>query len=153
MKIDKELLSEKNYTGTRLIWIKNPMVAKLKKEIETIQKQANPFLKKMDKMTKVLDPFYTKMREHQDAIKKIQEEMKPTKDLYDIELKEVEALDSKATLIKNKITPIIHKELEGQLEEFEEARQTITKGDVIYVEVINKIEDFIKGYRTAKLKK
>lgn len=152
MQIDKELLSEKNYTGSRRIMISNQMVTKFKKEIDELQKQANPILKKMEKISESIKPEMEEIGELQKKIREIKEKIKPEEDKYQTELKKVELIDQKADNIKNKIYPIVFKELEGKLEEFEEARQVITDKGVVYVEIHDKIEDFIKMLRANKIK-
>lgn len=148
MQINKEVLSEKNYTGTRLIPLVDAQVVKFKKELGKFQKQANPFLKKMESYTKVLDPFYKQIAALEEQKKKIQEQMRPTKELYDIELKKVELIDQKAALVKQKIQPLVANFVKDKLSEFEVALQLIEKNNMIYIEVADKLEEFIKSYRS-----
>lgn len=152
MIIDPKLLSEKNYTGTRFVEVKNPDVTKLMKEISDYQKEANPTLEIMDKMVKVLDPYYQKIQKLQNEIGKIKEEMADDKAKYDAELAKVEKIDQKAQVIKNKLMPIILKEVEGELGEFEVALQTKEKDGKIYVEIQDKLEELIKSMRAQKAK-
>ena len=153
MKIDKDILAEKNYSGTRLIEIVDETVIKLKKEIAKFKPIAEPFLKKMDELGKTLDPFYTKIRELEAEKEKIKKEMQPTLDAFNAELKEMESIEQKTNLIKNKIQPLIAKLLEGQLEEFETGRQLIEKDDKLFVEIYDEIEEKVKQIRTNKTKK
>lgn len=150
MKIPAEHLSEKNYEGTRLIQINSSAVKTLKKQLDELQKKANPTLKVMEELSKKLDPYYSKIGEHQKAIDDIKKEMKDVKDLYDIEIKKVELIDQKAQLVKNKIQPLVLAQVEGKLGEFEKANQMIEKNGVIFVEVIDEIEEKIKQVRANK---
>lgn len=152
MKIDPKLLSEKNYEGTRFIEVKNPDVNKLIKEISEYQKEANPTLEVMDKLAKVLDPYYQKIQGLQAQIGKIKEEMAEDKMKYDEEMAKVEKIDAKAQMIKNKLMPIILAEVSGQLGEFEVALQTKEKDGKIYVEVQDKLEELVKSMRAQKAK-
>jgi hypothetical protein len=152
MQLPKDLLSEANYEGSRFIEIKNETVSALLKEIGEYQKEANPTLEVMDKYAAILDPYYQKIQTLQGKINKIKEEMAEDKLKYDDELAKVEKIDQKAQLIKNKITPIVMKEVEGQLGEFEKATQTKEKDGKIYVEVVDTLEDLIKSMRANKKK-
>lgn len=152
MKIDPLILSEKNYEGTRFIEVKNPIVTSLIKEIALYQKEANPILEVMDKYAKVLDPYYQKIQKLQAEITKIKEDMAEDKARYDEELSKVEKIDQKAQLIKNKLMPIILKEVEGELGEFEVALQTKEQDGKIFVEVQDKLEEQIKMIRSQKAK-
>jgi arginyl-tRNA synthetase len=153
MKIDKAILSEKNYEGSRFIEVKNPKVIELMKEISALQKEANPFLDVMDKYAKVLDPFYQEIQKLQVKISKIKEDMAGDKAKYDEELAKVEKIDSKAQMFKNKLMPIILDEVKDQLGEFEVAFQTKEKDGKVFVEVQDKLEELVKSLRAQKAKK
>ena len=150
MNIPKEYLKESTYSGNRLIEITDPTVIKLKAEIAKFKPIAEPFLKKMDELGKILDPFYTKIRELKAEEDKLKKEMQPTLDLFNAELKEMEAIEQKTDLIKNKIQPLVAKILEGQLGEFETGRQLIEKDDRLFVEVYDELEEKVKAVRMAK---
>ena len=153
MKIDPDLLAEKNYDGSRLIEVTDVKVLELKKEIAKFAPIAKPHLEKMEELGKILDPFYTKTRELDEEKKKIKDEMQSTLDLFNAELKEMEAIEQKTDAIKNKIQPIIAKLMEGQLSEFETARQLVEKDDKLFVEVVDEIEEKVKLIRMQKAKK
>lgn len=153
MKIPADLLAEKNYDGTRLIEITDEQVIKLKAEIAKFKPIAEPFLKKMDELGKLLDPFYTKMRELDAEKDKIKKEIQPTMDDFNAQLKEMEAIEQKTDLIKNKIQPLVAKILETQLGETETGRQLIEKDDKLYVEVVEELEEKLKIIRMNKAKK
>jgi arginyl-tRNA synthetase len=153
MQIPKDILSEKNYEGSRYIEVKNEKVAELMKEIKKFQEEANPYLTVMDKYAKVLDPYYVKIQGLQEQISKIKEEMAEDKLKYDEELDKVQKIDQKAQMIKNKLTPIVMKEIEGQLSEFEIAVQTKEKNGKIFVEVQDKLEELIKSIRRQGVNK
>jgi hypothetical protein len=150
MQIDKELLSEDKYTGNRLIPIKSYTIVKMMKEVEKIQKQANPILDEMDKLTKdKLEKFTTEIGKHREAIQAIQNdpEYKQAQAEYEVLLKRVELKDDKATVIKNKIQPLVDAELEGQLGEFEKPLHLTMQKGKLYVEVADEVEEFIKAKR------
>lgn len=150
MKIPQEYLAEKNYEGTRLVEVTDETVLKLKTKLKELQTEANPFLVKMEAITPILDPFYTKLRDLEEQKKKIQEEMSPVMEKYQAELQEVEKIDSKAKLIKDKIEPIVYKLAQPLLGEFEKATQLVEKGDKVYIEIIDELEEKVKAIRTTK---
>jgi chromosome segregation ATPase len=152
MNIPKDILSEKNYTGTRLIRVENTLVYKLKKELNELQKKANPTLAKMDIISKKLDPYYAQIGQLDEKIKLLKQEVAPHRELYDIEVKKVELIDQKAQLIKNKIQPIVDAEIQGKLEEFEKPLHVTDKKGVLYVEVQNELEETIKNIRARNAK-
>ena len=76
--------------------------------------------------------------------------MQPTSAAFNKELKEMELIEQKTDLIKWKIQPLIAKLLEWQLGEFETVRQLIEKGDKLFVEVIDEIEEKVKAIRANK---
>jgi len=153
MKIDKAILSEKNYEGSRFIEIKNAKVTEIMKDMSALQKEANPYLEVMDKYAKILDPFYQKIQKLQNEIGKIKEEMAEDKMKYDDEMSKVEKIDAKAQMLKNKLMPIILDEVKGQLGEFEVAYQTKEKDGKVFVEVQDKLEELVKSLRAQKAKK
>jgi len=153
MQIPKDYLSEKNYEGSRYIEIKNEKVVELMKEIKKYQEEANPFLTVMDKFALVLDPYYAKIQKLQEEISTIKAEMAEDKLKYDDQLEKVQKIDQKAQMIKNKLTPIVMKEVEGQLGEFEIAVQTKEKNGKIFVEIQDKLEELVKSMRSQKAKK
>jgi chromosome segregation ATPase len=153
MIIDKEVLSEKNYTGSRLIEITDPKVLELKAKLKEYQEEANPFLTEMDKIAPELDVFFQKIQKLEEEKNKLREEMAPVRAPYDELLKKVEAIDSKAQVIKNKIQPIVNKLVEGQLGEFEKALHLTEQDGKIFVEVVDEIEEKVKAIRQAKIKK
>lgn len=153
MQIPKEYLEEKNYSGTRLVEVTDETILKLKAEIKAFQKEAMPFLKIMDELTPEMDSYYTEIRELETKKKEIQEKVAPIKAEYDIPLAEVEKIDNKATLIKNKLQPLVMNYVSEQLGEFEKAMQLIEQDGKIFIEVVDEIEEKIKAIRVANSKK
>lgn len=159
MLIEKEVLAEKNYTGSRLIEITDKMVKKLQAEVAKFAPLAKPHLDKLEELGKVLDPARIKIREIQEKAKKDVEDLKATYNvdlLKDQEAKEIEALDvidQKAQLVKNKMQPIINDIIKGQIGEFEVARHMKTEGDKMFVEVFDEIEEKVKQIRALKANK
>lgn len=153
MQIPKEFLEEKNYEGSRLIEISDEAVVKLHKELKKFQVEANPTLQEMEKLTPILDPFYARIGELEKEKNKIKEEMQPTREEYDKLLEVVQKIDQRAQLVKNKITPMVNKIIEGQLGEFEKANQLTEKDDKIFVEIVDEIEEKVKAVRMIKSKK
>ena len=152
MQIDKELLSEKNYTGSRLIEITDEKVVELKLKLKEFQKEANPILLEMEKISPLMDPIFTKIRELEEEKKKLQDEMAPIRAPYDELLSQVEKIDIKAQAVKNKIQPLVNKIVVGQLGEFEKAMHLTEQDGKLYVEVIDEIEEKVKAIRASKNK-
>lgn len=150
MNIPKELLSEVNYEGTRLIEITDETVLELKKQLDELQKEANPHLEASEEFIPEMDRVYAEIQKLQQEKEKLQEEIAPIRAKYEEAIKPVEEIDQRATLIKNKITPIVNDLVKDQLGEFEKALQMKEVDDKIYVEVVDEIEEKIKAIRASK---
>lgn len=150
MQIPKEYLEEKNYEGTRLIEVNDDTVAELKKQLNELQKEANPFLEASEEFIPEMDRIYGEIQKLETEKKKLQEEIAPIRAKYEEAIKPVEEIDQRATLIKNKITPIVNELVKDQLGEFEKALQMKEVDDKIYVEVVDEIEEKIKAIRASK---
>lgn len=153
MKIDKEILSEKNYEGTRLIEITDERVLELKKQMDALQMEMKPFLETIKPDWDSLDESFPALREAQEALKKIQDERAPVLDkCRKFEVDFLMPIEQKAQLIKDKLQPLILNIIKDQLSEFETAKQTVDKDGKVYVEVIDEIEEKIKSLREIKAK-
>lgn len=152
MQIDKSLLSEENYTGSRLIEITDETVIELQKELTSLQQEANPFLEEMEKYTPELDRVYGMVRELEAEKKKLLEDVAPTRELYDAEMANVQKIEQKAMVIKNKIQPLVLDIVASELGEFEKALQVSIIDGKTYVEVVDEIEEAIKKIRASKNK-
>lgn len=153
MQINKEILSEKNYEGTRLIEITDEKVKALHGELNKLQAEANPHLKIMEEITPKLDPLFAQLRELEEKKAKIKAEMSPIREPYDKELQAVEKIDQRAQLIKNKIQPLVLDLVKNQIGEFETAKQLIEKDGKMYIEVVDEIEEKVKAIRASKAQK
>jgi chromosome segregation ATPase len=154
MKIPSDFLHEKNYEGTKLICVDNEQIINLRGEIAKLSTPAEPLLAKLDKLSKVIDPVRQVILSHQEEIKKLREKISKEEDELTATVAELEKIDSKAQLIKNKLTPLVNKFLEDKLGEFEKPLQVITKEDgKVYVEVVDEIEEKVKAIRSLKSKK
>lgn len=152
MQIDKSLLSEENYTGSRLIEITDETVIELQAQITELQKEANPFLEKMDALTPEMDEVYGEIAKLEEQKKALRDKIAPTRALYDTELAEVEKIDQKAQAIKNKIQPLVLDLVKEDLGEFEKALQVKIIDGKTYVEVVDEIEEAVKKIRASKNK-
>lgn len=152
MQIPAEYLNELNYEGTRLIEIKDERVKVLQEEIDKCQKEANPFLEKMEALTPEMDRVYAQIRELEEKKNALLRELQPTKDKYDVELKEVQKIDEKAQVFKDKLTPIIMSEIASELNEFEFPLHTKIVDGKMFVEVRDELEEKVKQLRTQKTK-
>jgi chromosome segregation ATPase len=84
MQIDPTLLSEKNYTGTRLVEVNDPKIKELKAKLKKIQvEEVNPILDSTEPLLKILDPYYAKIRELRESIRPILEKAKPLQEEYE----------------------------------------------------------------------
>lgn len=150
MQIPNEILAEKNYEGTRLIAITDENVVNLKKELDAFQAEANPILDEMAKHEPILDEHYKKVGELRKQIEALNEEVKDVKETNLGLLKQVEAIDAKAQLVKNKIQPIVLEFVKDQLGEFEKAMQMKEIDGTLFVEVQDEIEETVKRVRASK---
>lgn len=153
MKIPTELLSEKNYEGTRLIEITDEQVIKLNNERKEILKEGEPILKEMEKLSPPLDAFYVKLNPIERERAKIKEDMQPAYDAYQEKVAEMDKVYQKGQLVNNKMQPLINGLVKEQLSEFETAKQMIERDGKLYVEVVDEVEEKIKALRVAKAKK
>ncbi len=154
MQIDPKVLAEINYTGSRLIEIDNPKLSELQKELSAYQQEINPIIDMLSaEYYPVIDPMYQKVQELNAEAKAIKEKIAEQTAMHKKSIEAIEAAEQKAGLIKNKMQPLILKEVEGKLSEFEIARNTVIKDEKIYVEVFDEIEEKVKALRTAKAKK
>lgn len=154
MQIPKEILSEKNYEGTRLILIENEKLNELQVKLDTLQKEVNPILDKLNKeYYPTIDPMYAEVREFTTKLNEKKAKIAEITQSFKEDTDKIDVIEQRATLIKNKMQPIIQKELEGKLGEFELAKHTIVKDGKIYVEVFDEIEEKIKAIRNSKPKK
>jgi len=150
MQIPAELLKESNYEGTRLIEITDEAVLNLTADLTALQQEANPYLEKMEALTPQMDPIYSEIAELEAKKKELLAQVAPIRAQYDEEMVFVEEIDQRATLIKNKVQPIINDLVKGELGEFERAMQTIHKDGKLYVEVQDQLEEKIKQLRANK---
>lgn len=157
MKIPKEILSEANYEGSRLILITkedNSKIYDLQSTLSSYQKELNPILDKLQKeYYSVADPLYTELKALQEKVRGLQTQLRDLGEKHKEDTSLLEAIEQKAQLVKNKIQPMILKAVEPLLGEFETAKHTVFKDDMIYVEVFDEIEETIKNTRRAKAKK
>lgn len=154
MQIDKELLSEKNYTGSRLILIENEDLKALHEEIISLQKEANPYLDKLqENYYSKVDPLYQESQRLMNEAKKVKEQIAELTALNQPDIDMIESIEKRANLVKDKMQPIIMEEIKDKLGEFEIARHTTIKDGGVYAEVFDEIEEKIKAIRAQKLKK
>jgi len=152
MQIAPEVLSEKNYTGSRLIEVKgNDLIDELQKELVSIEEYVKPIVEKLtENYYKIVDPWYQECLIKKEEIKSLKDKIKEVADKYQSEVSEVEKKGEQAQLIKNKLVPIINDHVSSQLGEFEKALHTVVKDGKLYVEVVDEIEEKVKAIRQAK---
>lgn len=154
MKIDKALLAEVNYEGSRLIKIENETVTELQKELSALQKTINPILDKLnEEYYKVIDPIYQEVQKLNEEVKSKKFAIQELTKKFQEDIDAIEATEQKAQLVKNKMQPLILDAVKDQLGEFEIARHTVNREDGIYVEVFDEIEEKVKAIRASKAKK
>lgn len=153
MQIPTEILSEKNYEGSRLVEITNDDIFTLHEELSDLQKEINPVLDRLSKeYYPLLDPMYAELQELALKQKEIKEKITEASIKFQDDVSLIEATEQKASLVKNKLQPMILDAVKDQLGEFEIARQTINKDGKIYVEVFDEIEEKVKAVRALKAK-
>lgn len=153
MNIPKEILSEKNYEGTRLIEIKDEKVLSLLAEVKKCGEEAKPFLEEMEKLTPALEVIYAELKPLEDKRKelkdKLTEELKP----FQAQQEKADLINQKADAIKEKLYPIAREVIKGELSEFEMGGQFIERDGKVYIEVTDQIEQKIKEIRAFNAKK
>ena len=152
MKIPVELLAEKNYEGTRLLEVTDPKALELRAKIAELQPEATPFAEKVEEYSKILDPDYQKIGELQRKINEIREKTAPTRALLDAQVAELEKIEQRAQLLKDKLQPLINSLIKDQLGEFERADQLVERNGKLYVEITDELEEKIKLIRANKNK-
>lgn len=152
MQIPAEYLEEKNYAGTRLIEVTDESVLNLTADLKALQQEANPYLEKMEALTPEMDPIYSEISLLQNKINELQATVKPIREKYNAEMEYVEAIEQRAMVIKNKLTPIVLDLVKDELGEFEKALQTTERDGKLYVEVIDELEEKVKAIRASKSK-
>lgn len=151
MQIPNEILKESNYEGTRLIEINDETVLALQEQLDALQKEINPaldrlqenFFSKADVIYKEINELNEKIRPLKEQLREMSEANKPDTDFID-------GKEQEATLIKNKMQPLILSLVEDQLGEFETAKHTVIKDGKIYVEIFDEIEEKVKAIRASK---
>lgn len=154
MQIDKELLSEANYTGSRLILLEDENLTKLHAELEALQKEINPVIDKLSaEYYPKIDPMYQETQKLMEQAKEIKAKIAEITNEYKSDTDFIDSLEQKAQLVKNKMQPIILEMVKDQLGEFETAKNTVVRDGKIYAEVFDEIEEKVKAIRMVKAKK
>ncbi len=154
MQIDKELFSEKNYTGSRLILVESEDIKTLHDELSVLQKEINPVLDKLStEYYPQIDPMYQEVQALNVQVKEIKEKIADITETFKSDIQSIEEVEQRAQLVKGKLQPLILEAVADQLGEFEVARQTVVQDEKIYVEVFDEIEEKVKQIRASKLKK
>lgn len=152
MKIPQEMLSEKNYEGTRLIEITDEKVIELNNQRKEFLKEGEPFLKGMEKLSPPLDAWYAKLRPVEEQREQIKKDMQKDYDAYNEVWQEMDKVYQKGQLVSNKIQPLVNDFIKPQLEEFEVAKTMVERDGKLYVEVSDELEEKIKSIRASKKK-
>lgn len=152
MKIQSDILSEKNYEGTRLVEITDEKVLSLLAEVKKCGEEAKPYLDEMERLTPALEVIYEELRpleEKRKALKDtLTEELKP----FQEQQEKADIVNQKADAIKEKIYPLARKAIASQLGEFEMGGTFIEKDGKIFIEVTDQLEEKIKQIRSFNLK-
>lgn len=155
MQIAPEVLAEKNYTGTRRIYIKDKKVAELKAQLKELSKHVEPILDGLQDTFKKFDATNKAIAEHQAEIKRLQDVLAPDREFYEAEMQKIKPHDDKAKLIKDKLEPLVIKIINEEMGEFEKALTIDEDKETgeIYVEVVDQIEELVTRIRSQKAKK
>lgn len=153
MKIDPTILSEKNYTGSRLIEITDEKVLSLLAEVKKCGEEAKPFLDEMEKLTPALEVIYAELKPLEDKRKELKEKLTEELKPFQVQQEQADLINQKADAIKEKLYPIARKAIENELGEFEMGGQFIEKDGKTYIEVTDQLEEKIKQIRQFNLKK
>lgn len=120
MQIPKELLSEVNYEGSRLIEIENENIKEYKKLLKELQAKANPILDVMDEVDKKVAPYREQVKALRDENQADYESIKPFKEQYEVMAKALpdDAKDSTPEMkeLEDKMNPAIDRIKERETE-------------------------------------
>lgn len=153
MQIPADILKESNYEGSRLVEVTDETVLALQEQLDTLQKEVNPVLDKLqENFFSKADVIYKEINELNEKIKPLKEKLKEMSELNKVDTDFIEAKEQEAVLIKNKMQPLILGLVKDQLGEFETARHTVVKDGKIYVEIFDEIEEKVKAVRASKAK-
>lgn len=151
MQIDPELLSEKNYTGSRLVEVTDETIIELQKELSSLQVEINPILERLNEnYFAPADVLYKEIEKLNEQLKPLKEKLKTLFDENKVDTDFIDAQEQKAQLIKNKLQPLLLDLMKDEVGEFETAKHTVVKDDKIYVEIFDEIEERIKAIRLSK---
>jgi len=154
MKIDKALLAEANYEGSRLIEVVDENLNVLQAELSALQQEINPILDILNESYyKAIDPIYQEVQKLNEEIKGKKFVIGELTKKFQPQIEIIEATEQKASLVKNKMQPIILEAVKEQIGEFEIARHTVNKDGKMYVEIFDEIEERVKALRASKAKK
>lgn len=148
MQLPKDLLSEANYEGTRLIEMTDETVLSLLKEVKKCGEEVKPFLDEMDKFTPEIDAIYAELRPIEEKRVELKEKLTVALKPFQAEQEKADVVYQKSDAIKQKIYPLARAFVKSQLSEFESAGQFIEKDGKTYIEVSDEIEEKIKQIRT-----
>jgi phosphomevalonate kinase len=151
MQIPKEILTEANYEGSRLIEVTDESISKYQEELTSIQKEINPVLDRLNEnYYSKADPLYQEVQRLNEQIKPIKEQLRELFEMNKADTEFIEAQEQKAQLVKNKMLPLVNDYVKESLGEFDKALQTVVKDGKLYVEVVDEIEEKIKAVRASK---
>lgn len=154
MQIDKELLSEVNYTGSRLILLEDENLTKLNTELTSYQQEINPIIDKLSaEYYPKIDPMYQEVQKLMEQAKELKAKIAEITNEFKPAIDVIESFEQKAQSVKNKMQPIILEIVKDQLGEFETAKNTVVRDGKIYAEVFDEIEEKVKAIRMVKAKK
>lgn len=147
MQLPKDLLSEVNYEGTRLIEITDETVLALLQEVKKCGEEVKPFLDEMDKYTPEIDKLYAELRPIEEKRAELKEKLTVALKPFQVEQEKADMVYQKSDAIKQKIYPLARELVNPQLSEFESAGQFIERDGKTFIEITDEIEEKIKQIR------
>lgn len=127
-----------------------PLREKYQAELALLPKKQKTS-RKLNQIAKELKVYIDQIHKiEKEEIEPINQQMKPLAEEYEREMKKVELIDQKASLVKMKFVPLINGIVAKDLGEFEVAKHVVEKDEKIYAEVFDLIEEKIKEIRANK---
>ena len=142
MQLNSRIFEEEKYSNPRFVELTDEKAIELYNEILELQKGINPKLERFqeieDKKAELKKPFTDYVAE--------------TKQEQDDLMAFMEGEDQKARAIKEKLVPLVEKEVLPQLGEFDEFIGLEIQDGKYFCKINDRIEEFVKSVRSGRKK-
>lgn len=140
MQIDEQVIAPTKYSNPRFVEIKDKKVKELYEQVLEFQKVINPKLERLEEITQKKEKLKKPFNDYCAEVKAEEEEL----------IAFMEGEDAKARKIKEKLVPMVEKEVMPELGDFDEFVGLQINNDKLVAKVNDRIEEFIKSVRNQK---